>query len=112
VPLVGPSGCAVATPALAWEPAFAASLVAKQRWQIAWWLLLHSSGRDPGAQDLGQLTSVAVGASRRWDSNPRPDDYKSPALPLRHAGVGVRLVAAGAPPVTSKCSKSGARPLA
>jgi hypothetical protein len=25
--------------------------------------------------------------SRWWESNPRPDDYKSPALPLRHTGV-------------------------
>ena len=29
--------------------------------------------------------------SRWWDSNPRPDDYKSPALPLRHTGVAVEL---------------------
>src|ERR1019366_10286539 len=31
--------------------------------------------------------------SRWWESNPRPDDYKSPALPLRHTGVGVHVTA-------------------
>ena len=29
----------------------------------------------------------ATTTSRWWESNPRPDDYKSPALPLRHTGV-------------------------
>jgi hypothetical protein len=32
--------------------------------------------------------------SRWWESNPRPDDYKSPALPLRHTGVAVHATAA------------------
>ena len=31
--------------------------------------------------------SAASEASRWWESNPRPDDYKSPALPLRHTGL-------------------------
>jgi hypothetical protein len=31
--------------------------------------------------------------SRWWESNPRPDDYKSPALPLRHTGVAVHATA-------------------
>jgi hypothetical protein len=34
------------------------------------------------------------GESRWWESNPRPDDYKSPALPLRHTGGTVHATAA------------------
>jgi Protein of unknown function (DUF3263) len=37
-------------------------------------------------------------SSRWWESNPRPDDYKSPALPLRHTGVAVHATAGCDPP--------------
>jgi len=35
--------------------------------------------------------------SRWWESNPRPDDYKSPALPLRHTGVAAHATAGPEP---------------
>ena len=47
------------------------------------------AGKDPVRKGL----RLGFLSSRWWDSNPRPDDYKSPALPLRHTG----LVASFAP---------------
>lgn len=43
------------------------------------WVRCGNRGQRPGP-----LPGTTEG--RWWESNPRPDDYKSPALPLRHTG--------------------------
>jgi hypothetical protein len=40
-----------------------------------------------GDNGWGESSAEVGNESRWWESNPRPDDYKSPALPLRHTGV-------------------------
>ena|SRR5438067_9338928 len=52
---------------------------------------------------------MAETASRRWDSNPRPELYKSPALPtelLRRGAHGTPPT--GSAPQTSSCLEAGA----
>lgn len=46
----------------------------------------------------GSAVVDAEGESRRWESNPRPLDYESRALPLSYAGGGVAYHASATPP--------------
>ena len=62
---------------------------------------------QPGAIDRS-ATPPFFAWSRRWDSNPRPSDYKSLALPLRH--FGRRQTPKKVAPIWASAISIGGRP--
>ena len=55
--------------------------------------IVGQNGSEEGEGQKGKEKQGKLIWSRRWDLNPRPGDYKSPALPLSYGGFAVESLA-------------------